>query len=633
MKITKRFHTIIQSKKFVSIFKDVLVSLIIFLFTFPSYEPDYGIGLDPSYVWGLNWLFANDYETLKQLIYPLGPLFILKAPTTESYNFLLYLLNFSILKFILIYLLLKLSAAYHTKKTYAIVFAFIIAYFLSIDLIIIYLCLVLNLFFQKNNKLIFFGWSVIIAFLGLYIKSSIGISALSIVFLSMVYSFLSTKNYRQLIFECGLIFGICLFSGLLVFGSLSIVANYIYGIIRLSMGYGSSLALHPSNNWILITIFIITIVAFPFFVKDKIVRYTFLISIFALFSFWKHAFIREDYTHYYPFIFFIIILWSIMAIISASYKKQIITTLIILIIALYGNMERLPHYSPIKIEICGIINFYNEYIDYKNYTKKYDDISKKNIEKHILDQNVRQIIGNSTIDIYPWEFSYIAANHLKWKPRATVEIGASTSQWTSKKASENYLLKEDSPDFVLFHFVKDKYSGKFGSIDERYLLNDEPIVVYYLFNNYQIVYRTQSFLLFRKSERGSFLPKITEPTIYASFNQWIDVPQLEISNVITRVKVNSKNTFFGKIKNMFYKEEAYYVDYLDDQQNIYSYRYQPTTAVDGLWCHPLYFDVNRSTKILKIRFRNTNNKFVAEPINLQFEYIPVSDSIGCNTII
>jgi hypothetical protein len=66
------------------------------------FEPDFGVGLDSSYVWGFNYLFDHDYNTLINLIYPYGPFLWLKSPTIEGFHFELALLFFAIVKFFFI---------------------------------------------------------------------------------------------------------------------------------------------------------------------------------------------------------------------------------------------------------------------------------------------------------------------------------------------------------------------------------------------------------------------------------------------------------------------------------------------------------------------------------------------------
>jgi len=45
----------------------LLTGFIIYLFTFPVFKPVYGVGLDQSYVWALNYLVAHNYQALIQL--------------------------------------------------------------------------------------------------------------------------------------------------------------------------------------------------------------------------------------------------------------------------------------------------------------------------------------------------------------------------------------------------------------------------------------------------------------------------------------------------------------------------------------------------------------------------------------
>ena len=71
----------------------------------------------------------------------------------------------------------------------------------------------------------------------------------------------------------------------------------------------------------------------------------------------------------------------------------------------------------------------------------------------------------------------------------------------------------------------------------------------------------------------------------------------------------------------------YYVDYLTDAGEIYSYRYVPSTAVDGLWVNPLvirFVDGELSGRVDKIRFRVSNNRCVKDEISLQFETFDIS---------
>jgi hypothetical protein len=185
-------HWYLTSKPY---FQSAGVIAAIFLFTFPRLEPDFGAGLDTSYVWALNHLFANNYDKLVELIYPYGPLGFLKMPVPVSSNLLIGLLSFSVLKILFICALLNVFFSIKTvNKAVSVLLTLIISYFADIDMIIIGLCTIQGIQFIKNSNYLFFTGAVVAATIGLFIKSSVGVNAFSIVFVSLIANFYFNKN-------------------------------------------------------------------------------------------------------------------------------------------------------------------------------------------------------------------------------------------------------------------------------------------------------------------------------------------------------------------------------------------------------------------------------------------------------
>lgn len=601
---------------------------VIFLFTFPAYQVALGIGLDASYQWGLNWLFAHDYNTLKQLIYPFGPLAFLKMPAVIGNNLLISILFYSTLKFGFLWLLFELSKIMqNTNKSTTILIAFIVSYFTDIDFLLIGSCLILNLIYYKNSKIIYFTISVFIAFIGLFIKTSIGVSSLSVIAVSVLISLYYSKNIVLFLKHSGIIVFIGFVAGMLVFGNPIIYFRFLTGALMLSGGYGDTLSLHPPNNWALLFPFIIIMIIFPFIYKDKDLRIAYLISLFPLFASWKHSFIREDITHYRILITFLFVYWGIIFIVSS--KKRFLPVIAALsILLLYVNMMNIQTSSnkEIKREIVAVNNFLN-ILKHKQFKQSIRAVSEKNISDNKLNPEILKIIGDETVDVYPWEFSYIAANQLKWKPRKTIELGASTSRWASQKASENYLFKEDAPQYVLFHAPRDVHGGKFGSLDNRYILNDEPLVIFNLLNNYTLIEKNDKFLLLKRNTASRVENVCVDELQEYRFGEWIQIPYN--SNEIARLMVFSSNTFLGKINKFFYKETEYIIDYQFENDFVMTYRYIPCTAVDGLWCNPFVFQPNTNSdefKTVKIRLRNANSNLVKKSFKAQFQHIKLKDN-------
>jgi hypothetical protein len=624
-----KFHSLKNNKPLVDCMEKWAIIALIFLFTFPAYHVDYDIGLDASYLWGLNWLFVNDYATLKQLIYPFGPLAFLKIPTVIGNNLLISILFYSTLKLGFLWLLFKLSEILkNTNRATTILIAFIVSFFTDIDFLLIGSVLILNFIYYKNKNIISFIVSILIAFVGLFIKVSIGISSLSIIAVSVFICLYYSKNIVLFLKQSGIVVLIGFVAGMLVFGNILLYFRFLIGTLMLSGGYGDTLSLHPANNWILLFPFIILMIIFPFIYKEKEVRIAYLMSLFPLFAAWKHSFIREDIYHYRILILFLFVFWGIISIVST--KKRFIPVIASLtILLLYANMWRvqIPGYKGIEREIVGVNNFRN-ILKHNDFKQTMLATSEKNISANRLSHETREMIGDGTVDVYPWDFSYIAANQLKWRPRKTLELGASTSRQASEKASENYLLQDDSPQFVLFHTPRDIHGGKFGSIDYRYILNDEPLLIYNLLNNYSIIDKNDKFLLFQRDTVSHFGDVYSDELQDYRFGEWIDVPYQ--ADEVTRLKVFSSNTLLGKLNKFLYKETEYFIDYQFENGIVFTYRYVPGTAVEGLWCNPFIRLPNTNepeSKVVKVRLRNANSYCVRESFKAQFQHITLKPTL------
>ena len=95
----KNFEDVTTMKKSNTImWLQAAVTLFLVALTYPLFEPDYGTGLDSSYVWGLNYLFDSDYTTLTHLIYPYGPMALLKLPTPYNGHFAIFLIFYTLVK-------------------------------------------------------------------------------------------------------------------------------------------------------------------------------------------------------------------------------------------------------------------------------------------------------------------------------------------------------------------------------------------------------------------------------------------------------------------------------------------------------------------------------------------------------
>ena len=497
----------------------VFLAFVIYILTFPSFNLITSPGLDSSYTWGLNYLFANDYETLKQLVYPIGVLGFLKMPLAIGYNLICAICFYSVIKIWFIYSLLNLSVQENKiTRIIQLILVVLISMYSGFDVTLIGLCGILGIKFLSNQKLFLIFVLTVIAYLSFNIKTSIGISAFSVLFMTVLLNFLKLKDWKQLTEIIGISLLAIFVVGILLFQDIELLFTRFFQAFKVSSGYSSSLSLHPENNWWLLLGFILSIVLVPIVFKSKKIRALSFLFLPSFFMMWKHAMVREDASHNGILLYFTFIFWGITILYSNKNLLKIGIWGIASMTLFFFNLKNIDGFNGISFNLNGIKNL-NEVLHYKSYVAKNNQASDKELEKLTLSPEIKKIIGDETIDFYPWEHAYAKANQLNWHPRKTIELGGSSSQWVSEISASHFSGK-DSPEFVLFHFQADRYEGELSSFDGRYLLNDEPLVIENLLKNYSTIYpNSNSFLLFSKKTVQDSIIKTSQPKKIIQFNQ------------------------------------------------------------------------------------------------------------------
>lgn len=599
-----------------------LATLIIYIITFPTLEPSYSIGLDSSYFWALNYLFVNDYAALRQIIYPFGPLGFLKNAVIEGINFELFLIFYSIVKVWFIYMYINIARNIENRKNISYLVITIMLLFFNVDFLLIGIGFIYSFLFLEMRKYYYIVIATFVAFLGLCIKSSIGISLFSIIFVTFILDFLKTRKYKLSLIFAGITLTVILLSGILVFHRIELLFNYIFNTLRLSVSYSSALSLFPSNNWVLLTIVIVCLLLPIFISKESKTRTTFLLLAPSLFAMWKHSITRQDFSHSTIMLGFLLLYWGLFLAFSNISVKKILLLATISISLFYSNMQNTWNFKPKKVEINGIVNFENTILNFNEYKSKFLNKSEGNVQNNKLDEEIIAIIDDKTVDSYPWELSYFSANkELNWKMRPTLQSG-SFARWLDNYNAESF-TKNNGPEFIIFHYVSDEWGGKFGSIDNRYLLNDNPLAIYEIFNNYSLRLKTDNFLLLKKNNKDNFEFLNKTDISLTTWGDWIDLDDFN-DELLTRILISSEQNLLGNVKSFLYKTEQYHIDYLTEEGKIFTFRFIPENAKDGIWINPFIRNPQNSLieeKVSKIRLRCTHPSFNKKGIQYQVETI------------
>jgi hypothetical protein len=184
---------------------------------------------------------------------------------------------------------------------------------------------------------------------------------------------------------------------------------------------------------------------------------------------------------------------------------------------------------------------------HKRYENKLLNDSASLLQPLRLDEQTLTMVGNSPVDTYPWEISFIPANGLNWRPRPVFGSYFTYTPWLDRR-NEAFFLSDRSPEFILWDLER---TDPPMSIDGRYLLNDEPLTVIQILSRYTLVRQADNALLFQKRRAPIFSgPVIVSTSGPIVWNSGFDVPGH--GRGILRARIQFTRTFLGKLRRTFY---------------------------------------------------------------------------------
>lgn len=602
------------------------IGFLVVICTFPSNEWTYSIGIDAPLSWAYNFLFENGLAMGKHIIFPHGPLAFFMYPLPE--NILLSTLVLSLLKVMLVFNLTLLLSR-HTNQTKWIL-AFVLAYFISIiagfnhlilaNLILIY-C---NAFYFEKRKLRFIAY-FLTAF-AFYVKAYVAIIS-GVIFISFIsYNLFLDKRIKTFLFDClSLLSAIVLF-WIVMYGSVSGILKYFWGMFHLAQDNSSAAAYYPYNNWFILGLFILALfLLIPLNRTAKFMFYSVLTGL-SLFAAWKHGMARQDISHVKGFYVYFIICSIILLV---FYKKNTFVNFAIIVFAYIMfsiSLTNSVNYQSLQYEIIRTNNFIQFITEFDDLKRKSEKISQREISINKLPKNILDSIGNSTIDVYPWDYSIIAANNLNWQPRVVINSYASYTSWLDEQNS-NHFASEDAPNYIIWELKKvgsNLNGSNFNSIDDRYLLNDEPKTIIELLKQYDYWFSNDRFLLLRKKKEALDMTLNTSPKEVLTWAEWQNVPKLNDGQLL-RVKIDFKKSLLQSLKSFLYKDEQFWIYLRLNDNSIHKYRIVPKNASDGLWINPYIYNSDKELFVKDIMFKASNENILKEKIIVIWETFDFSN--------
>ncbi len=571
-------HSLIYSPIFITLVK------------LPFFIQPLETGLDPSWTVGLNWALQKKLQWGTQIVFTYGPTHWLLNHTLalDSSTLLFSLVTNVTIFFFALHVIIRnlrkalIIGAIPDGLAVLIVLALLVVDYNILDIYLVSISILL--FMDRNpykqNK--HFNVGVLFAILILAFVSLCKFSymAVSICFL-LFYSVLSLYNRKIIQTLLSWVVFIISFLGFWYVAGQDIenLSNYFESGFQVAQGYSEAMS-YPLwiNEKIIKRYLIIMILAVSFigglvvmFINSVYRRgdlwYLLLLSGIITFLAFKEGFVRYDKLHYTQFFaqaLFVVV--GLLVMINLGNSQ--------------GKISKVFLYS--MFFICLFFTESFHFFRYKNLYAAFDEkfrVDKLNEEKIKLvnvyktKSDVIRKIGNATVDIVPYEISFLYCHNLNWSPRPVIQ---SYVAYTSKLDSLNdsFYKSKYAPQQVIYSYL---------TIDDRYPLFDEPKMFKTLLNGYEWynTVRDKRTVVLRKKEH------LTEGKIVSSANKLVSINEKILvpsgRHTYTYAKITVRLSFIGKMINFFCNVPYIKMKmYFKNNNSPIQFRLIRSTADDGL---------------------------------------------------
>ncbi|MCL4386141.1 MAG: hypothetical protein M1326_07495 [Cyanobacteria bacterium] len=631
----------------------ILISLFIFLWILPVYSD--GIHeawvksgpLDGSWKIGLNWADMQGLKFGKDIIFTYGPLYFLANNVILNINKLLFL-TANIINLILWFFVLFLFSLFFTKRLkfedlhdkiisaivlVAIFFAALNIFIgLAEALLLLSMLLLFNLMDEEYKRsvnvllLIIIGFFLAVISL---IKFVYFVCSLSLIVVSIIIFIIAKRSYRlAVLLPSFLVFLFLIW--MLTQKSAYNFWLYIKNSLLISSGYAENVQLFQ-KGWeakfdilYLVLIFILWIGIFIYGIvkKNKSIIYFFLLSFSLIFLIYKQGFMRQDYFHTQEYFRFIIYLLIITILIFGKKLWKILPVfLIFFILALpfktayetLGVREQIANNSRnIKAAMKVILPKYES--DYKDKIAEDKKLVMKDFP--ISEDLLKRIGPSDTVDIFPWEIFMLYIHDLKWSPRP---IFQSYTAYTPEldKINAGHFNSSSAPKKIIY---------KVESLENRYPIFDEPAVFQEILKNYDFNYADQyGYGLLAKKEQTVKFSKEMLSDSKSTFNSKIKIPEIKDGYIFCNMDI--KLSFFGKLKNLFYKGDFIFVkfNFKDKNTEPVIKRFVRENGVDGFFVSSYIGGINDLRDVFQ-------QQYSYKDLNTVIDSIEISTNNGASYI-
>lgn len=603
----------------------VLGAALLTILTFPRVDLDTGLGVDNALAWAFNHLFSTGLEQGAHIVFPHGPLAFILYPQALGGDLTAALIGLLTVLGVYYFAMLSLGASADRSRTVLVgVVAAGLSHILQVhlQLVAIVACGLL-LHWREGSK----GWlalSLFVALIALHIRAGVGVMTCGLLAMHAFLLVWKRRDWRTVLIGLGGFIGAAIVLRLVLFGTLYGIGTYYVGLWELTRASSAAVGLHPENDWWAIAGAIIAFISVPLLARDRTVNHVLVLFLPVLYAAWKHGMTREDVEHARGLFIIALLVFALIIFLTERIKSSVVAAMAVSLILGYHALLPTWGYKELTVAPVGVNRLHDWVFTQDELSAAAIERSEYTLQQQHLPEELMQRLKQGTVDCYPWDYTYIPANNLTWRPRPVVQSYASYTPWLDEQ-NARFFRDGKGADRIIWHLGKDRWGGRMASPDDRYLLNDEPQALLAMLDNYTWTKGTDQVAILERGAPGKLAAPIDLGNVTGTWDTWIPVPQRE--GGILRAKMDVEGTLLRAVKDFLYKDAVYTVLYRTTEGATYAYRFVPDLATEGTWVAPFiqHPELGEAPPVIsEVRFTCSEPAMVKETFNVQWEFIPMA---------
>jgi hypothetical protein len=371
--------------------------------------------------------------------------------------------------------------------------------------------------------------------------------------------------------------------------SLHIIANYNAGMSVFPIGFKKLTAL----TYLVFGVQVV-FTFYHIFVKERQDFSAYLLLAFSLgisFVLLKYSFLRADSGHLTAYVK----LLTYVGILLISYSSlQVIRRFYLFLLPCVFVLYVWAYVPLVGFTPLGIWHG----IKYRhNILNHYFSGGQKGTNKPIgkrLPQAFLDSIKNRSVDIIPYEISWVYFNNLNYRPRPTLQSYMGGDNYLDS-LNENYLASRRAPEYIIYSLEKSTL---------KYPWMEESLTQKALFTQYKVLLSNDSLLLFERKPQHRKLSLVFTRQEFHKLGEEIKFGKLQ-SGYLRESSIETAYSSSGVLANLFFQPPQLVADFKSGNAHE-RVRVTPNLLKKGFWSNQLVLNLDQALRFYEQKSDSTN---------------------------